>query len=380
MAENLSPTTAKGISKRALEYRCSITKIPEESRVNWENFYTLPCSNDFSLIGMYTEFFDIMGVLYDKENLRSDVLTHIKQEWRYYTRISRTYLAHKKLSFVNWFVGITTVSIPADELLVFACGVFLNIHITVDYTTGQWSTLDIPDITHNLAVALSDIHLAYRGNCKFSLLCKNSELHTKARKLFNRTKPKLKHIIIEKELHILIHRLDDKNTCPELAESTPNYPDSEDTEIYELEEKLIGTITFNNKMEETLPLNTTTTKNTKKPIKRRSTLVHHKRNKNLNFRCSAINCQTRTETRKEIDLHYKTIHVSKHYCKLCTKKYSTPYGLKQHLYMHRTSSRAIGHTCRRCKKIFPFLSQLKIHHLCHTKKQRYECEECFTIL
>ena len=168
-----------------------------------------------------------------------------------------------------------------------------------------------------------------------------------------------------------------KNTCPELAESKPNYPDSEDTEIYELEEKLIGTITFNNKTEETLPLNTTTTKN-KETNKTEKYPSAPQEQQNLNFRCSAINCQTRTETRKEIDLHYKTIHVSKHYCKLCTKKYSTLYGLKQHLYMHHTSSRAIGHTCRRCKKIFPFLSQLKIHHLCHMKKQRYECKECFT--
>ena len=222
MAVNKSPAMVKGISKRALEYRCSITKIPEQSRVNLENFYILPCSNDFSLIGTYTEFFDIMGVLYNKENLRSDVLTHIKQEWRYYTRISRTYLAQKKLNFLNWFVGVADMSIPADELLVFACSVYLNIHITVDYLTGQWSTLDIPDISHNLAVALSDVHLAYRGNCNFSLLCKNSELHTKARKLFNRTKLKLKHIIIEKELHISIHRLDDKNICPELTEVTPN--------------------------------------------------------------------------------------------------------------------------------------------------------------
>ena len=157
-----------------------------------------------------------------------------------------------------------------------------------------------------------------------------------------------------------------------------NYPDSEDTEIYELEEKIIGTITFINKMEETLPLNANTTKNTRKPIKRECSLVHHKRNKNLNFKCSATNCQTRAETRKEIDLHYKTLHVSKNYCKLCTKKYSTPYGLKQHLYMHRTTSQATGHTCGRCKKIFPFLSQLKIHRLSHTKKQRYECDECFT--
>ena len=113
MAEKASPAVPKNISKRALEYNCSVTKIPEESRVNWDNFYILPCSNDFSLVGMYTDFFDIMGVLYDNKNLRNDVLTHIKNEQRYYTRISSMYLPRKKLSFINWFVGITTVTIPA---------------------------------------------------------------------------------------------------------------------------------------------------------------------------------------------------------------------------------------------------------------------------
>ena len=307
MAEQVTTAIPKNISKRALEYRCSVSKIPEEYKVNWDNFYTLPCSNDFSLIGTFTEFFDIMGVLYDNKNLRNDGLTYIKKERRYYTRISSMYLARQKLSFINWFVGITTVTIPADELLVFACGVFLNIHITVDYTTGQWSTLNIPNFTHNLAVGLSDIHLAYLGNCQFSLLCKNTELHTKARKLFNQGKPTLRYPKLDRELYIFIHRLDDKNPCPETVESS-EYPDSEDTEIYEIEEKLLGTITFINKKEKTLPTkNTTTTKNHKRPTKQRSVSAYYTKNKNMNFRCPAADCHTRTETRKMIDLHYKKI-------------------------------------------------------------------------
>ena len=186
MAEKASPAEPKNISKRALDYQKSVTKIPEESRVNWDNFYTLPCSNDYSLIGTFTEFFDIMGVLYNHKNLRNDVLRHIKQERKYYSMISSTYLAWKKLSFINWYVGITTVKVPADELQVFACGIFLNIHITVYHTSGLWTTLNIPNITHNLAIGLSDIHLAYLGKCEFSLLCKNTQLHTKARKLFKK--------------------------------------------------------------------------------------------------------------------------------------------------------------------------------------------------
>ena len=55
-------------------------------------------------------------------------------------------------------------------------------------------------------------------------------------------------------------------------------------------------------MEKTLPSNTTTIKNTKKPIKQRSALAYHKKNKNMNFKCPATDCQTFTETRKAIDL------------------------------------------------------------------------------
>ena len=370
-----------------------------------------------------------MGVLYNHKNLRNDVLRHIKQERKYYSLISSTYLARKKLSFINWYVGITTVKVPADELQVFTCGVFLNIHITVYHTSGLWTTLNIPNITHNLAIGLSDIHLAYLGKCEFSLLCKNTQLHTKARKLFKRGIPSLKRLTLEKELYISIHRIDDIKTCPETIESTQypdsedteiyeiertlsnqtkpslrylilgkelfislhrlddksicqetsktsHYPDSEDMEIYELEEKLLGTITFINKKEKAIPLKKITT--TKIHKKQSSVIVHHKENKIMTFKCPSKDCHIRTKSRKAINLHYKKIHVLTHYCTLCTKKYTTPYGLRQHQYMHLLKSRMSGHTCRRCKKTFPFLSQLKIHRLSHARKQKYECEECST--
>ena len=308
MALNISPAHVTGISKRALNYRCTINKIPEKWKVNSENFYILPCSNDFSLVGTYTEFFDIIEILYNKKKLREDVLTHIKQQRGYYTKVSQSYLARKKLDFLHWYVGVTDVKITADELLVFACSVYLNIHITVDYLTGLWSTLDIPDISHNLAVVLLDVHLAYRGNCNFSLLCKKSELQTKARKLFNRDTPN--HLIVLKELQVSIHHLDDKKICPKVKklmtdkdyltrylgtqiqhrylcvkltwlESMENslveestlstiHDDSDDTEIYELEERTIGTLTFIENTEEVLPTNRKVLKTTKDSTKEKN--------------------------------------------------------------------------------------------------------------
>ena len=65
--------------------------------------------------------------------------------------------------------------IPADKLCLHACGLFLNIHITVDYHFGHWSTLDITGISHELLVTLSDIHLIYMGEGRYGLLVKDNK-------------------------------------------------------------------------------------------------------------------------------------------------------------------------------------------------------------
>ena len=62
-------------------------------------------------------------------------------------------------------------------------------------------------------------------------------------------------------------------------------------------------------------------------------------------------------------------------CKHCTKKYTTPYTLQQHNYIHKRSSQLWK--CNRCKMAFVFKSQLKIHRISHTKIGRFECKECF---
>ena len=253
------------------------------------------------------------------------------------------------------------------------------------HTSGLWTTLNIPNITHNLAIGLSDIHLAYLGKCEFKLLCKNTQLHNKARKLFRRSLPSTKHPIFEKQLYVSVHRMDYIKTCPVTTcsaedldsedteiyeiEKTPNnqtkpllkyhnltlekellislhrlddksicqetsltshYPDSEDTEIYTLDEKLIGTITFINHNEKVIPVKQiNTTKNKKKQGQ-----GINKEHKVVTFKCPSTNCHVHTKSRKAINVHYKKIHVLTHYCTLCTKTYTTPYGLRQHQYMH----------------------------------------------
>ena len=61
-----------------------------------------------------------------------------------------------------------------------------------------------------------------------------------------------------------------------------NYADSEDTEVYELEERTIGTLTFINNTEEALPLNVKIIKTTTNITKKESSQVpHNKKSKVL---------------------------------------------------------------------------------------------------
>ena len=71
--------------------------------------------------------------------------------------------------------------IPADELCLHACGIFLDIHITIYFHFGHWTTLDVPGISHALVAMLSDVHLVYMGEGPYTLLCKHNESTTEER-------------------------------------------------------------------------------------------------------------------------------------------------------------------------------------------------------
>ena len=163
-----------------------IEKIPEPQSVNEYNYYLLPCSNDYTLVTIYMDLFTILGVFFGIENLRAKVLSHIRRYWKYYYQTAKTYLHRKKLSFVEWLTQMNTFQqIPVDEFCLHTCGTYLNMHITVFYVGGIWTTLNVPTASHNLLTELSDVQLAYIGNSTYNLLCKHNDLETKARKLFN---------------------------------------------------------------------------------------------------------------------------------------------------------------------------------------------------
>ena len=168
---------------RNLEYTQNVEKIPECLSVEEAEYQHLQCSNTHSLVVIYDDLFKILGAIYDKVDLHHNVLMHIKANQKYYAEVGEKLSKSKKLKLIDWLSSMLHNNLPADELCVHACSTYLNIHITVDYHHGFWSTLNIPNTNHHLATLLSDIHLVYHGFCQFNLLCKHSELSTKGSRL-----------------------------------------------------------------------------------------------------------------------------------------------------------------------------------------------------
>ena len=164
-------------------------------------------------------------------------MSHLKRNRKYYATISATYLNSKKLDYLNWLSGMITQKLPVDELCLHALATFLNIHITVDYLGGFWTTLNLPSINHNLAMALSEVHLVYRGCCKFNLLCRNNQLKTLGRKLLLHKivhdLPKAIIILNRMDLHNKAVKLPLSNDLNKPDDSESDSIDTDITEIYD---------------------------------------------------------------------------------------------------------------------------------------------------
>ena len=293
---------------RELGYINTIAKIPESHSILQNEHYMLPCANDYSMMGLYDNPFIIISTIYGKKTLRKSVMSHLKRNRKYYATISATYLNSKKLDYINWLSGMITKKLPVDELCLHALATFMNIHITVDYLGGFWTTLNLPSINHNLAIALSEVHLVYRGCCKFNLLCRNNLLKTLGCKL-------LLHKIVHDlpKAVIILNRMDLHNKAVKLALSNdlnkPDdsesdsidtditeiydyrpitnktvYPDSDSTVLYEIEEKEVGTIYFEND----------------NPISIGKPKLSHQ----LYFHCPHSSCKFKSNRRKITNKHY----------------------------------------------------------------------------
>ena len=166
------PAKEKSLTTRKLKYNLVIKKLPEICKVDMDDVEEVSCMKTNILKYANEDLFKIIGELYHVPNLRLKVLEHIKTNWKHYRIIASKYLSSKKLELVIWLADMLHFDIPGDELCIHACGLFLNIHITVDYHFRHWSTLDITGISHELLATLSDVHLIYMGEGRYGLLMK----------------------------------------------------------------------------------------------------------------------------------------------------------------------------------------------------------------
>lgn len=82
-----------------LGYTNNIEKIPEPYRINQWEHYMLPCSNDYSMMALCDNPFEIISAIYGMENVQNSVISHLKKYRKYYTTVSAEYLNTKKLYF-----------------------------------------------------------------------------------------------------------------------------------------------------------------------------------------------------------------------------------------------------------------------------------------
>ena len=99
---------------RNLGYINTITKIPELKKVTHSDYCLLPCVAEYSLVVIYENPFEILGIIYGIEDLHQKVLLHIKQNRKYYLEVSKSYLNSKKLDLVHWIANMMTKNLPVD--------------------------------------------------------------------------------------------------------------------------------------------------------------------------------------------------------------------------------------------------------------------------
>ena len=65
---------------RNLGYTKYITKIPEYRSITYSDFIYLPCANQYSLIVLFEDPFELFRIIYGITDLRQKVLLHIKKK------------------------------------------------------------------------------------------------------------------------------------------------------------------------------------------------------------------------------------------------------------------------------------------------------------
>ena len=220
----------------------------------------------------------------------------------------------------------------------------------------------------------SDVHLAYRGQCRYGLLCKNVDLKTIGRKLMDNKIQNNQNLTKKLELVIPLHRVEEWKTS---AEKLLNEEIS--LELSKLDMYSTGTISLLNAEENNIDSDSTELYEMYENNTDSDSTEHYWNYLLLYFyltiaiQMPSENLQNKRKNMEGISDHYRHSHNKVNKCKLCQRKYSTPYSLMQHLYKHyKLKNRYV---CK-CGATFLFWSQLKIPKLKHTMKLNNPCTEC----
>ena len=319
-------STSKTNTKR-LTYMKSIMKMPEQGFKEASDYCILPCASTHSVLQIFNDFFTIVSILYNRPCIKREMLNHIRSEFGYYRHATYLILGKKKLDLVDRLAIMERKNLPADEICLMASAKLLNIHISVDYSTGTWISFESLSSNHDYILEKSNTHFIYRGSCTYNLLCHNKDLKTKGRKLMDY---KMYKMDLLKPLCISLNRIEDHHkgntstqhqyesditeiyyytdTTVPYAKSV-NYSDS--TEIYEIESD--REIERENEKDSAVKTqkshharhSLTKTNN----IKKGATNSENKTKlKKQTFLCKSKICTSRSNSRKELYLHYKTTH------------------------------------------------------------------------
>ena len=128
--------------------------------------------------------------------------------------------------------------------------------------------------------------------------------------------------------------------------------DTDSTISYELPENVIGTIYFLDTDHLQPTLQTVKKLKTRQKDKLKNTQRSYEQTtKTMCFKCESSKCKACTSKCRDINAHFRTVHMRKLKCKECKKIYDTPYSLKQHSYIHKNQQNHFS--CKKCGQSFP---------------------------
>ena len=292
----------------------SIMKMPEQGFKEAADYCILPCSSTHSVVQIFNDFFTIVSILYNRPHNKTEMLNHIRSEFSYYRHATYVIVGKKKLDLVDWLAIMDSKDLPADEICLMASARLLNIHISVDYNTGTWTSFESLSTNHDYILEKSNTHLIYRGSCAYNLLCNNRELKTKSRKLMDH---KLYKMDLLKPLCVSLRRIEDHR-----KDNTSTQHDQNESDIMEIyyqtdatipyakstndtEDYVVKTLKTHHARQRSIKTNNIKKGKGKKGAIKIKIKTEHKKQ---TFLCKSKNCTSRSNSRKELYLHYKTIH------------------------------------------------------------------------